>query len=103
MLTPSCPFYWSAVLSMICGFVAMPLILRFCIKHKVYDEPNARKVHHNNIPRLGGVAFLPSMVLSCLITLTTFNSLCLDHTVSLNLADLHILSRINHHLCHRTH
>ncbi len=82
---PILPVLLAAVLSMICGFVAMPLILRFCIKHKVYDEPNARKVHHNNIPRLGGVAFLPSMVLSCLITLTTFNSLCLDHTVSLNL------------------
>ncbi len=50
--------------SMIIGFAATPRIIRFCQQKRLYDQPSARKVHTNNIPRLGGIAFVPSMIIS---------------------------------------
>lgn len=49
--------------SLLCTWVTMPLLLKFCHKQGLYDTPNARKVHHNNIPRLGGVLFAPALVM----------------------------------------
>ena len=61
------------VISMLCGFVSIPLIINFCKKRKLYDQPNARKIHSNGIPRLGGICFLPSMILAFLIAMVAFN------------------------------
>ena len=52
------------ILSMVCGFIFTPAILDFCKRKKLYDLPNGRKVHHNAIPRMGGISFFPSMVLA---------------------------------------
>ncbi len=51
----------------------MPFLLRFCKKAGLYDIPNERKVHKNNIPRMGGVLFAPAMALSmsCAVALMT--------------------------------
>lgn len=43
--------------------VLMPRLLRFCNERGLFDIPNERKVHHNKIPRLGGVFFAPSIVM----------------------------------------
>lgn len=51
-------------ISCICGFSCIPFILKYCEKHDLYDIPDKRKVHKNKIPRLGGVCFLPSLILS---------------------------------------
>lgn len=53
--------------------VGMPFLLKFCKKAGLYDIPNERKVHHNNIPRMGGVLFAPAMALSmsCAVALMT--------------------------------
>ena len=56
-------------MSAICGFIMIPQILSFCRKKKLYDTPNARKVHKNAIPRLGGVSFLPSMLIASIVAL----------------------------------
>lgn len=57
------------ILSLVCGFVFIPQIMNFCKKKNLYDIPNARKVHKNAIPRLGGISFLPSMVIATIIAL----------------------------------
>ena len=57
------------LLSLICGLVFTPLILDFCKKKRLYDIPNERKVHKNAIPRLGGISFVPSMLIAFLIML----------------------------------
>ena len=36
----------------------IPQILSFCKKRKLYDRPDARKIHKNVVPRLGGVSFM---------------------------------------------
>ncbi|GAB6982174.1 MraY family glycosyltransferase [Prevotella dentasini] len=57
----------SFVLSVVCGFVIIPKIMAFCQERKLYDVPDARKVHKNAIPRLGGVSFMPSMLVAALV------------------------------------
>lgn len=57
------------ILSMVCGFIFIPQIMNFCQKKNLYDIPNERKVHKNKIPRLGGISFMPSMIISTLLAL----------------------------------
>lgn len=64
----------SFAFSALCGFVAIPWILNFCIENKLYDMPNGRKIHASAIPRLGGVSFLPSMLIAFLAVTLTFNT-----------------------------
>lgn len=60
-------------LSAICGFVFIPRIMNFCKKKRLYDIPNERKVHKNAIPRLGGISFLPSMMIATIIALVVLS------------------------------
>lgn len=62
------------IISTVCGFIIIPYIINFCIKKKIYDIPNARKVHKNAIPRLGGICFLP-----CTLIAFIFGISMLDH------------------------
>ncbi len=39
--------------------VLMRWLLQYCYKRNLFDIPNERKMHRNNIPRLGGVVFVP--------------------------------------------
>src|SRR5574344_1866120 len=57
------------VLSAACGFFFIPIILNYCKKKKLYDTPNARKMHKTLVPRLGGISFLPSMLTACMLAL----------------------------------
>lgn len=50
------------------GGVATKWLLKICYRYNIYDEPNARKIHKSGIPRLGGIMFMPTMILSLLIT-----------------------------------
>lgn len=61
------------VASLVCGFVCIPLIIKFCKKNHLYDTTDARKIHKDNIPRLGGLCFTPSMAIACLGTIMAFN------------------------------
>lgn len=54
--------------------ITIPLIIAFCRKFGFFDQPNQRKVHQAAIPRLGGVAFLPSLAISFLTTLLAYSS-----------------------------
>ena len=50
-----------------CGLVTIPVILDYCQKKGLYDIPNIRKVHKTKVPRLGGVAFIPCVLIGCLV------------------------------------
>ncbi len=56
-------------MSAVCGFIMIPQILSFCKKRKLYDRPDARKIHKNVVPRLGGVSFMPSMLIATVVAL----------------------------------
>ncbi len=61
------------VVSCVCGFIFIPLIMNFCQRNNLYDIPNSRKEHHNPVPRLGGICFLPSSLLAFIIALSVFD------------------------------
>ena len=61
------------LVSLICGMIFTPLILDFCLRKRLYDLPNERKVHKNATPRLGGISFFPSMIASFAIMLLFFS------------------------------
>ncbi len=55
--------------------VMMPQLLKLCRRKGYYDLPNERKVHQNNIPRLGGVLFAPLMMVAVAASLVVKISL----------------------------
>ena len=73
------------LLSMICGIVSIPIIIRFCKEKGLYDLPNSRKVHHNAIPRLGGISFIPSMTLASLIVFLVHNQILVGNQLHISL------------------
>ena len=60
------------VVSMLFTFFLMPHVLRFCKEKHLYDMPNARKIHHCAIPRLGGTLFMPAMLVGMIPSLMTY-------------------------------
>jgi UDP-N-acetylmuramyl pentapeptide phosphotransferase/UDP-N-acetylglucosamine-1-phosphate transferase len=59
----------SALVGLVFAFWVMPFLLKFCRLKGFYDKPNERKVHKNAIPRLGGVIFMPAMLIGLLVYL----------------------------------
>ena len=55
--------------SLLFSLIGTPLIVKVCNIHKLYDQPNTRKIHKNDIPRLGGTLFMPSMGIGVTIAL----------------------------------
>lgn len=50
--------------------VLIPRILLISMRKKLFDIPDARKIHKKAIPRLGGVSFFPTILLSFCAVLT---------------------------------
>lgn len=67
-MTPYLIILGAFLLSALCGFIILPIVMNYCKDKGLYDVPNSRKVHKNAIPRLGGVSFLPSMAVAVIIT-----------------------------------
>ena len=61
------------IVSVACGFVSIPVIVRYCKKKGIMDTPQKRKVHSVPVPRLGGACFLPSMGIATIVALAVFN------------------------------
>lgn len=67
--------YLGAILiSMGCGFAFIPAITKFCLENEFYDQPNGRKIHLQPIPRLGGISFVPGMLLTSVAELFLISS-----------------------------
>ena len=75
----------SFLISIAGGFVILPRILKFCMKRKLYDMPNARKVHTFAIPRLGGIAFMPCMLFAFFLSLLVYNRVTGRNHVGINM------------------
>ncbi|MCF0187974.1 MAG: undecaprenyl/decaprenyl-phosphate alpha-N-acetylglucosaminyl 1-phosphate transferase, partial [Bacteroidaceae bacterium] len=54
------------IVSVITSIVGLPWLLRLAKRRGLYDMPNKRKVHHNKIPRIGGMIFFPSVMMASL-------------------------------------
>ena len=49
-------FFLCAFTSFLVSFASIPTIIRIANRLSLFDEPNERKLHHDRIPLLGGVA-----------------------------------------------
>lgn len=73
------------IISACVAWLIIPRILLISLRKKLFDIPDERKVHKRAIPRLGGVSFFPTILLSCcfvlaLRTLTGYNIPALQAT-----------------------
>ncbi len=57
------------ILSLIIESIILPKIILISRKKSLFDVPDERKLHENPVPRLGGVSFLPILLLVLLIVL----------------------------------
>ena len=55
-----------AILSLVITAVMYPFVLRYALRHQIVDNPDARKVHRQPIPVMGGVAVYAGILAGCL-------------------------------------
>ncbi len=65
-------FYWTILpfVFIVCvtlTIIAIPEIIRIAFEKQLFDVPDYRKVHKGQVPRLGGVTFLPGIMISVLL------------------------------------
>lgn len=53
-------------LSLIVTTVVYPFVLRYALNHNIVDNPDARKIHRQPIPVMGGVAVYAGILAGCL-------------------------------------
>ena len=51
--------------------VLFPSIVRFATKNNFYDLPDDRHIHVGKVPRLGGVPFMPAMIMAIFVAFVT--------------------------------
>lgn len=61
------------ILAFVITYTAIPVIINVSNIKKLYDVPNARKVHASPIPSLGGLGIFAGFVLSCLLSISIAN------------------------------
>lgn len=67
------------LLSVILATIIIPRILFISYKKRLFDVPDSRKVHKTPVPRLGGLSFLPVILISlCTITGIRY---CMDYPI----------------------
>lgn len=54
----------SFIIALLLGFVMIPNILLVSYRKRLFDLPDSRKVHTCPVPRLGGISFLPAIVIT---------------------------------------
>lgn len=69
--------------------ILIPKILLIAFRKRLFDVPDARKIHHVAVPRLGGIAFKPVIFLSI--------ALCLG--INLSLGNGHMLLSLDGDVC----
>lgn len=53
----------SFLVSAVVATILLPWLLTLCHRYGLYDLPDERKIHKSGIPRLGGVVFVPAMLM----------------------------------------
>lgn len=53
--------------------IVLPAIVRTANKMHLYDSQDDRKVHTGNVPRLGGVSFVPAILFSLLMVISAMS------------------------------
>ena len=67
-MTPTIILLFTLAISLIIGALTTPRLVSLAREMHLYDLPDSRKVHTIPIPRLGGVAFLPAVIIAIATT-----------------------------------
>ncbi len=76
----------TSVISALFSWLLLPKVQRICMMKKLFDSQDERKVHSGIIPRLGGVVFLPALLLTFLLVLSVNLLLQTSLSSSVNIA-----------------
>lgn len=60
----------AVILAFIITYAAIPVIINVADIKKLYDHPDARKIHTRPIPSLGGLGIFAGFIVSCLISIS---------------------------------
>ena len=60
----------ATILAFVITFTAIPVIINVSEIKKLYDLPNARKIHALPVPSLGGLGIFAGFIISCLMTIS---------------------------------
>lgn len=63
----------SFLVSLLLTGIIIPKILLIAYRKNLFDVPDARKIHKGAIPRLGGIAFVPSLIFAVCLVIGIFN------------------------------
>ncbi len=64
----------TASVSFIITFMAVPVVLEIAEKKKLYDVPDARKLHTRPVASLGGIGIFGGFLLACLLSIQGYIS-----------------------------
>ena len=79
------------VFAFLLGAAMIKLLLRIAYHNRLFDQPGVRKVHTIPVPRLGGMAFLPTIVI---VIAFTIGSLYRFDLVSISFTDNILFVRV---------
>lgn len=65
------PAFISFLTSLAIAWMAMPFVIRFANKRQLFDIPDGRKLHDNNISRIGGIAIMFAVIVSISLYINT--------------------------------
>lgn len=68
------------VAAFLLGASIIRLLLRIAYHNRLFDQPDVRKVHSIPVPRLGGMSFLPTIVIVIAFTIGSLYRFDLVHT-----------------------
>ena len=63
----------SLLISMCLALLVIPKLLVIAIRHSLYDKIDERKTHIGDVPRIGGVSFVPCILFSMMFILSVFH------------------------------
>lgn len=52
-------------ISILLTLIVIPQIIHLSLAKRLFDKPDNRKIHSGVVPRLGGLAFMPVMLVTC--------------------------------------
>lgn len=73
-------------ISIVLTLIIIPQIIHLSLAKRLFDKPDNRKIHHGIVPRLGGLAFMPVMLITCGIMLAILQR-CGAYSPGLGMAD----------------
>jgi len=67
--------------SMCFAMVIIPKLLEMAVKYSLFDKQDDRKIHKGEVPRIGGVSFVPCILFSMMFVMGIFQKFYQNETI----------------------